>query len=471
VAIGAATAMLGLASAALLTLPASAASNPPWEPDPNALGTLTFFNSSGQVVTGGSNLAHLFDFAEASSPTDPFNGTKATLVFAAPAPGVPTGTWFTGLGSASTAFPNASAPAPLNTATNPVVTLTSIDANLSNFIAQVPAQTQTGYANVFQIRLQTSGPGGVGSAPNGQYWDADVLVNPSAGTWTEEYPTQGSSTVSTTTTLSASPTGTAQQGAQVTLTATEVAADSTHPAGMVEFDQDGFSLGTAAVNSSGVATLQTSALLPSAPSGTKLTATFTPTSSGYNPSTSASLSYTVNPVAAVPTIAGPHTAGKTETCSEGTLDFGVTVSYAWFAGSTKIGTGASFVVPGTAYKAALTCQATVSDGGGTPNSATSAPVTVLRGGALTPITKPTLSGPHRVGRTESVKPGNWSKPGVSKVSFTYQWLLNGRAIRGATKSTLKLARSYRGKKISCRVTAHAPGFANGSATTASVKVR
>ncbi len=46
---------------------ANAATTPPWEPDPQALGTLTFYNSAGQVVTSGTNLTHLFDFAQASS--------------------------------------------------------------------------------------------------------------------------------------------------------------------------------------------------------------------------------------------------------------------------------------------------------------------------------------------------------------------------------------------------------------------
>ena len=68
---------------------ANAATTPPWEPDAQAVGTLTFYNSAGQVVTGGSNLSHLFDYAVASSP-DATLGTKATLTFAAPAPGVPT---------------------------------------------------------------------------------------------------------------------------------------------------------------------------------------------------------------------------------------------------------------------------------------------------------------------------------------------------------------------------------------------
>ena len=122
---------------------ANAATTPPWEPDPNAIGTLTFYNSSGQVVTGGSDLTHLFDYVAASS-ADPFAGTKAEIGFAQPIPSTPTGTFPASALSASSNFPNASAPAPLNTATNPVASLGATDSNLANFIASVTAQTAAG---------------------------------------------------------------------------------------------------------------------------------------------------------------------------------------------------------------------------------------------------------------------------------------------------------------------------------------
>ena len=442
---------------------------PPWEPDVNANGTMSFFNSAGQQVTSGSDLTHLFDFAEAST-TDALMGTKATLLFAAPVPNQPTGNYTTAIVSQSTTFPNASAPPPLNTSPNPVVTVATGDANLEAFIQANAQQTAPNFANVYQLRLVTSGAGGVGSIGAGTYWTADVLVNPTTGTWQEIYPQQGSTTATTTTTLAASPSGSAQQGSPVTLTATEVASDSTHPAGTVDFTQDGSDLGSAPVDSSGVATLMTSALLPSAPNGTQLQAKFTPTNtSQYTPSMSANLAYTVNPVAVTPTLSGPHQVGAKETCTEGTgpLDFGVTASYTWLANGVSIGTGRTLVVPASAYKKALKCTVSVHDGTGPSSSATSTSVTVIIGAALRNTKRPTLSGLHRVGRLETVHPGTWSKKGAT---FTYQWLLNGRVIRGATHTTLRLTRAERGKKISCRVTAHLFGYRNGVATTAAVRV-
>ena len=470
VAIGA-VAAIATAMLPMLVLPASAATVPPWEPDPTALGTLTFFNASGQVVTGGSDLTDLFEFAEAST-ADQFLGTKAELGFAQPVPnGTPpiTGTFPASPLSATSVFPNASAPPPLNTATNPVVSLGPADANLANFIASVTAQTAAGFANVFQVRLYTTGPGGVGSINNGGgYWDADVMVDPTAGTWQEIYPNQGATTATTTTSLAASPTGSAQQNASVTLTATVIASDSTHPAGSVQFEQDGFNVGSPApVNSSGVASLTTASLLPSAPGGTQLTAAFVATdSSSYGPSTSAPVAYTVNPVAVVPSVSGAHQAGQRETCSEGKLDFGVAASYTWLVSGKSIGTGASITVPGSAYKKALSCRAAVHDGSGPSSTATSKSVTISLGKALKDSKKPTLSGAHKVGKTETVRAGTWPRG----AKFTYQWLLNGKVIKNATKSSLKLSKADKGKKISCRVTAHLAGFANGVATTSSVKV-
>jgi Big-like domain-containing protein len=89
--------------------------------------------------------------------------------------------------------------------------------------------------------------------------------------------------VSTTTSLIASP-NPAQVGATVTLTATESAADSTNPAGSVQFESGGTAIGTAvAVNGSGVATTTTTF---SAAATVSLSAVFTPTNTtGYSGST------------------------------------------------------------------------------------------------------------------------------------------------------------------------------------------
>lgn len=80
--------------------------------------------------------------------------------------------------------------------------------------------------------------------------------------------------------------------------------------------------------------------------------------------------------------------------------------------------------------------------------------------------KPKLSGAARVGRTLKLKRGTW----VATTSFRYRWLRNGAPIKGATRTSYKLRRADRGKRISCRVTAR--NAAGSTATrTASLRVR
>ena len=137
----------------------------------------------------------------------------------------------------------------------------------------------------------------------------------------------------TTTTLTASP-NPATTGQTVTLTASEVAADSTNPAGSVQFESGGSTIGSpVAVSASGVATTTTTF----AAAGTyALSAVFTPTSSSYASSTG-TYSETVN-VATTSTsgseplaVTIPATGAFTLTVATGTVNLAV-------SGATATGT-------------------------------------------------------------------------------------------------------------------------------------
>jgi hypothetical protein len=310
--------------------------------------------------------------------------------------------------------------------------------------------------------VYTTGPNGAGTTGS-KYWDADVTVNFTAGTWVETYPTAGTSGIATTATIAVTPATSAKQGASVTVTATEVATDTSHPSGTMEIDDGNQVLGTGAVNSSGQFSVTKTTLLPGHQS---LTAIFTSTAVGYNGSTSAAKSYLINPVAKKPTISGTVQAGKKVTCKEATTS-GETYTTVWHASGKKVGTGNTFTVPGSAVGKSLTCTATVKVSGGTPSSATSAGKKVAEGAALKATKKPKLSGTGKVGKTEKVSSGTWS-PRAS--SYSYQWYLGSKKIKGATKSSLTLKASEKGKTITCRVTAHKTGFASGTATSKGVKV-
>ena len=114
------------------------AAPPPFEPDPNAAspyGRIVFYDSLGNVLTGGTNLSHLADYAAATTTKDT-GATLATLYFAAPDHTKVTSLWTAGQASGSTVFPNASAPVPIKGPgfANPLVTLdaTAGDASSGN---------------------------------------------------------------------------------------------------------------------------------------------------------------------------------------------------------------------------------------------------------------------------------------------------------------------------------------------------
>jgi hypothetical protein len=68
--------------------------------------------------------------------------------------------------------------------------------------------------------------------------------------------------------------------------------------------------------------------------------------------------------------------------------------------------------------------------------------------------KPAITGKARVGSTLKAKAGAW-KP---KPKLSYQWYANGKAIKGATKASLKLKKAQKGKRISVKITAKKTGY-------------
>jgi photosystem II stability/assembly factor-like uncharacterized protein len=72
-------------------------------------------------------------------------------------------------------------------------------------------------------------------------------------------------------------------------------------------------------------------------------------------------------------------------------------------------------------------------------------------------TKPSLSGTAKVGSTLTCNQGTWARA----ASYTYTWLLNGTAVKGATSQTFILPSTAAGKQVACKVTAKGPG---GTAT-------
>jgi Bacterial Ig-like domain (group 3) len=475
---------------ALSPVAANATTQPPWEPDTNAVGTITFFDSSGTQITSGSITDAPLAAYAVGSALPRAGDTHSVLEFAQPNPlsSDPLNWTAAGITALATTFPVTGAGVPTDIssldANHPVNKGAANDASLQQDIAELPNTGPSGdsfdgsigcaysahpagctnatYQNLYQLRMVTTN----GSSNTIAYDDADILLNPTTGVWSQVYPAPPVATNSTTTTLAVTPSTSSLQGASVTLTASIMASDASSPAGSVQFQDNGANLGTpVTVNTTGeTAVLTTSKLLPGHHS---LTASFVATDTvNYGPSTSTAVSYRVNPKAKTPTITGTARVGRQLTCNEPTT-LGEAVSFEWKLNGKKAGTGRTFTLPGAAAKKSVTCTVTVTVSGGTPSSATSAAKKVAVGAALKATKKPTLSGAHKVGKKESVAHGKWSP---AATSYRYQWLVGGKVIKGATKASLVLKSTEKGKLITCRVKAHRAGYATGSATTKRVKV-
>lgn len=83
---------------------------------------------------------------------------------------------------------------------------------------------------------------------------------------------------------------------------------------------------------------------------------------------------------------------------------------------------------------------------------------------------PKITGTAKVGIKLTAGRGSWtSSSGVmrgSPLAYKYQWLANGSAISGATKSTFTPTASQAGKRISVKITASSPGYPTAAKTSA-----
>ena len=77
------------------------------------------------------------------------------------------------------------------------------------------------------------------------------------------------------------------------------------------------------------------------------------------------------------------------------------------------------------------------------------------------LTRPTITGTTMVGKTVTAKPGSWAR----STTYTYQWLIGGVAVKGATKATYKLPSTAARKEVSGRVRATGPGGVTAATST------
>lgn len=139
------------------------------------------------------------------------------------------------------------------------------------------------------------------------------------------------------------------------------------------------------------------------------------------------------------------------------------ITYQWLRDGTNIprATNAYYKLTGSDAKANISVKATAIGAASVTSSATK----VLTG-YLSLLTKPTISGKTKVGKTLKTTTGTWS----ASVSPTkYQWLRGGTSIKKATKANYKLTKADKGKLISVRVTVSSTGYFSNNATSAKTK--
>ncbi|MGO4454969.1 peptidoglycan DD-metalloendopeptidase family protein [Arthrobacter sp. RAF14] len=95
------------------------------------------------------------------------------------------------------------------------------------------------------------------------------------------------------------------------------------------------------------------------------------------------------------------------------------------------------------------------------NTNSNDPVTPACSDPFTAAPNPTIAGTAAVGQTLRAVPGTWDPA----ATFSYQWLLVGTAVAGATGSTWAPPATALGKTVSVRVTGSRAGFATATRTS------
>jgi len=221
----------------------------------------------------------------------------------------------------------------------------------------------------------------------------------------------------------------------------------------------------------------TSYTVTEADRGRSITVKVTGTKAGYQTATKASAATEEVPEAltivsgANPRISGTAKVGQRLTAVPGMWSPSeVVLRYQWYAAEAKISgaTSSTFVLTPAQRGKSMTVAVTGWLNGTATITTTSSPTVAVAPGTLSAKT-PVISGKAKVGKTLKAKPGTW---GPAPVTVRYQWYANGKKISKATKSSYKIAKKYKGKKITVAVTGVKSGYTTvikKSKATAKVK--
>jgi subtilisin family serine protease len=176
------------------------------------------------------------------------------------------------------------------------------------------------------------------------------------------------------------------------------------------------------------------------------------------------------PAAVAPTVSQPTITGTKRVGSA--LNATATASYStptyqWLRDGKAISgaTSASYKLVSADYGKSISVRATPIGG----TSRDSAKVKVSTKGTLKSTARPAAAGTYKVKKTLKATLGTWTPEQPTKAS--YQWYRSGKKIKGATKSSYKLAKADGGRSVKVRVTVTLTGYASATAWSTSHKIK
>ncbi|MFC6451566.1 hypothetical protein ACFP82_15935 [Cellulomonas gelida] len=169
-------------------------------------------------------------------------------------------------------------------------------------------------------------------------------------------------------------------------------------------------------------------------------------------------------VAPRPTIAGTVAVGKTVTARTGTWKPVATLTYRWYADGKPISGATKSTL--RLSKALAGKKLTVRVTGSRPGYVTASVVSPARTWRLQSST-PRITGTPAVGRTLRALPGTWT----AGTRLTYQWKVDGVAIKGASGQSYKVRAADRGDRITVSVTGTKKGYTTATRTSPGVRIR
>lgn len=166
-----------------------------------------------------------------------------------------------------------------------------------------------------------------------------------------------------------------------------------------------------------------------------------------------------------PAIKGTVKVGSTVSASGSVwTPKGNSYAYQWLADGKNIAgaTAKTFVPTAAQLGTSLSVRMTGSRPS-YPSLTVTSPAIKVAPGQLSPTKAPAITGTPQVDATLTASPGTWSPAGAT---YAYQWLVDGVAVPGATKSTYTVGPDAVGGKVTVKVTAALSGYSKVAATSA-----